>query len=235
MLVKNLFDTITFTKKEISNKKFQIEGNFSCKTEQNIIYKTYKKLLDIKNISKRVENFFENYTVKVEKNIPEFAGLGGGSSNAASFLKLINNTLSLSLDKNTLLSIGNQLGADVAFFITENESANVAGIGEIVKKFDEKTIKLNTITPSIKCQTPKVYKKFRENLEKNYDKIISKNKELAKELETMKSTDILKNFDICSLNDLFSPAIELYPKLKQYQEEGYFFSGSGSSFFKRIK
>ena len=48
----------------------------------------------------------------------------------------------------------------------------------------------------------------------------------------MKSIDILKEFNIKEANDLYEPALSIYPLLKEYEKENWFFSGSGSSFFK---
>lgn len=233
MIVNSLYDSISFDKKGKESSDFELIGKFSCDTKQNLIYKAYKKLLLIENISKKVEYFFSTYKVIVDKHIPEFAGLGGGSSNAATFLKMCNDILNLRLDKNTLLSISQSLGADVAFFLEDHESANVEGFGEVVKRYDEKSLDLHVITPPIKCETAKVYKKYRENLLKNYDKIIKNNVALSKKLKKMDSLDILKNYSKDELNDLFIPALELYPKLKEYAKKDNFFSGSGSSFFRR--
>ena len=48
----------------------------------------------------------------------------------------------------------------------------------------------------------------------------------------MKFTEILNSFDIKEANDLYEPAISVYPKLEEYAQNSWFFSGSGSSFFK---
>jgi len=48
----------------------------------------------------------------------------------------------------------------------------------------------------------------------------------------MKSIDILKEFDIKNANDLYEPALSLYSELKEYEQNCWYFSGSGSSFFK---
>jgi len=234
MLVKNLYDTLTFEKKDKSDKNFVIEGSFSCETKQNIIYKIYEKLLEIDELREDLIDFFTHHKVCVKKNIPEFAGLGGGSSNAAAFLKLINQTLSLKLSTNDMVNLSKTLGADIAFFLHDFESAEVLGIGEKVKRFDESALDIKTLTPPIKCETPLVYKKYREILNRNYDKITKDNRLLGKKLQKMSSEDILKNFDIYELNDLYSAALKIYPKLREYQKENYFFSGSGSTFFKRI-
>ncbi len=233
MMLKNLYDILEFKKKEFPCDKFDLRGNFSCPVKKNIIYKAYLELLKIKSISTKLKNFFYYYFIDVQKNIPEFAGLGGGSSNAAFFLQLINNTLSLQLSKQTLLQIGNNLGADVAFFLNNYESANISGIGENVINFDEKSLDLITFTPPIKCETIKVYHEFRKTFEKNYDIIKQKNSLLANKLYSLKSDKILDNFSKEELNDLYLPAVTLYPKLQSFAKKDWFFSGSGSSFFRR--
>jgi 4-diphosphocytidyl-2-C-methyl-D-erythritol kinase len=157
--------------------------------------------------------------------------LGGGSSNSAYFMILLNKILKLDISKTNLAVIGKQIGFDTAFFVYEYKSANVSGNGEIVQEFNEpvgfdkfaKTI--NITTPNIQCSTPDVYKCYKENF---YETI---NIEEANKLFETPSQDILKNYDANYLNDLFKSACFLYPQLKTYQTKNNYFSGSGSSFF----
>lgn len=58
-----------------------------------------------------------NVKIKLEKNIPIGAGLGGGSSNAASTLKALNKLFNLNCNPKKLLSIASKIGSDVPFFI----------------------------------------------------------------------------------------------------------------------
>ena len=139
--VKNLFDTISFIKKDVDN--FSIEGNFSCILEKNTVYKAYKELEKFDE----VKEFFKKNIVKIDKNIPEFAGLGGGSSNCATFLNMVNQACNLNLSKEELAKIGSNIGADVPFFVYEFDSANVSGIGEIVEEFNEESLNIEVITP----------------------------------------------------------------------------------------
>ena len=222
--LESLFDTITFVKKEQTNNDFELEGNFSCTLEKNSIYKAYLLLLQYQyNI--QLEKFFHEHKVIVDKNIPEFAGLGGGSSNAATFLRLVNEILNLEHSKETLAMIGEKIGADVPFFIYNYPSANVSGIGEIVEPFEEELVKIETFTPDILCDTGKVYHKFRTQY---LDKLDIKS---AQALKYKNSKDILEAYDSYFLNDLFAPALEIYPELSRYHDSN-FFSGSGSTFFK---
>ena len=218
--VKNLFDTISFIKKDVDN--FSIEGNFSCILEKNTVYKAYKELEKFDC----VKEFFKKNIVKIDKNIPEFAGLGGGSSNCATFLNMVNQACNLNLSKEELAKIGSNIGADVPFFVYEFDSANVSGIGEIVEEFKEESLNIEVITPKIPCDTTKIYKNFREKFYKEL------NKDEVKELFVTNSKDILKKFSINEANDLYFSALDLNQDLKKFEKDNWFFSGSGSSFFK---
>ena len=218
--VHNLYDLMSFVK--TSRKAFDIIGDFGCNLESNTVYKAYR-LIEKFNY---VNEFFKNYSVKIEKNIPEFAGLGGGSSNAATFLIMANKYCNLNLSKDELCQIAVKIGADVPFFVYEYDSANVTGIGEVVRKFEEELLNIDTITPNIKCNTGEIFKIFREKFYKQISK------EESNRLLNMKSIDILEEFSINDTNDLYEPSLSLYPQLSEYAKENWYFSGSGSSFFK---
>lgn len=223
MRVKHLYDELSFVAKR--DEKFQILGDFSCTTEQNTIYKAYLALLSATR-STSLEKLMRTHGVVVNKAIPAFAGLGGGSSDAATYLKMCNEILDLGLSLDELAHIGLKVGADVPFFIYEYESANVSGIGEIVEEFKEELLEIETFTPDIKISTPKVYKSYRENF---YAPL-----ESAKILEfkNTNSADILNNMDAKKANDLYAPALQEYQELLSHEPSGWHFSGSGSSFFK---
>jgi len=221
--VKNLYDIMSFEKGEFD--KFTLCGDFGCELENNTIYKAY---LELYRMFKNLEELFKNYKVIVKKNIPEFAGLGGGSSNAATFLLMANELGNLGLSPDELAKIGARVGADVPFFVYEYDSANVRGIGELVEKFDEEVLDIQTFTPNIKCDTKKIFTNFRENFYKQVSK------QEANKLLQMKSIDILKTYDIKSANDLYEPAYSIYNQLEPKNfdlPKDSFFSGSGSSFF----
>ncbi len=222
VLVDNLYDTLTFISKKSDD--FVIDGAFNCETKQNTIYKAYVALLEATR-SESLERLMQSHAIKVEKQIPSFAGLGGGSSDAATYLLMCNEVLHLGLSRAELASIGSKVGADVPFFIYGYQSANVSGIGEIVEPFDEPALKIKTVTPNIEISTPEVYQGFREQF---YKELSSAEQ---KRLSNLSSIDALKEMTPIEANDLFEPALLLYPKLKKQHREGWFFSGSGSSFF----
>jgi len=230
MRVENLYDELSFVKKEMTDAKaneFKIIGDFSCKTEQNTIFKAYFALKEFTQ-SQKLEELMQTYAIEVEKNIPAFAGLGGGSSDAATYLKMCNNVLNLGLSLNELALIGLKVGADVPFFIYGYSSANVSGIGEVVEEFEEELLKIETYTPKIEISTPRVYKVYREDFFAPIDGF-----ETQRLKETC-SVNILKNMSADEANDLFKPALQEYKELKEHYKHGYFFSGSGSSFFRVI-
>jgi 4-diphosphocytidyl-2-C-methyl-D-erythritol kinase len=224
--VNNLFDTLSIIPNNDTNA-FNLIGNFSCTMEQNTIYKAF---LELRKYCPKIDAFFRVYSVKVEKNIPEFAGLGGGSSNAASFLILANDLFDLYYSKEKLATIGAKVGADVPFFIYEYDSANVKGIGEIVEKFNEPPLNIDVVTPKILCDTKEVFKEFRNHFYKEVSNT------QAQELMEMSSKDIVLSLTPDEANDLFAPAKALYPELSLFAstKNDYHFSGSGSSFFKVI-
>lgn len=221
MRVYNLYDTLWFEPK--LTPEFEIRGNFDCAVHSNTIYKAYKHLQSATH-SHNLAEFFEHHAVCVDKQIPSFAGLGGGSSDAATFLIMCNETLDLDLSVESLAKIGSNVGADVPFFIYGYESANVSGIGEIVEKFDEPLIDFEIVTPPIKISTPAVYRYYREHL---YAPI---SPEEAIQLESASSRDLLATLTPKEANDLYPAALGCYDTLEE--KEGWFFSGSGSSFFR---
>jgi len=222
---KDLYDTITFNKKIKPNHQFVINGKFDCKIEQNTIYKAYALLYNHTK-SNKLKNFFFHHSIDVDKKIPSFAGLGGGSSNCASFLTYTNTILKLGINQTELCNIAKTIGSDVVFFIKDFDSANVYKKGEIVERFDEEIPKIKVFTPNIKCSTKDVFNEYKKSNIPFFT-----DKEISNKLLHQKSKNILQEYDALFLNDLYSPAENLYPRLKEYTKHNNFFSGSGSSFF----
>ncbi|HIO70501.1 MAG TPA: 4-(cytidine 5'-diphospho)-2-C-methyl-D-erythritol kinase [Campylobacterales bacterium] len=224
--VKTLHDTLYFVEKK--SEGFYIETNLQIDLESNTIYRTYLSLLNYlqPHHKKRVEEFFKFHTLKLEKRIPTMAGLGGGSSNSATFLNMVDGVLGLNLDIHEKLEIVKNIGSDIPFFLYDIDSANVSGKGEIIEKFDEVVPEIEVFTPPVQCSTSEVYRVFRKKFFK-----LTPIEELEKWRE-IPSLEIFKSLNIESANDLYRPAKYLCPELKKFQKEEYLFSGSGSSFFK---
>jgi 4-diphosphocytidyl-2-C-methyl-D-erythritol kinase len=221
--VEDLYDTIEFIPCECDT--FTIEGCEDIPLESNTIYKAYKALNDHTDII----NFFYTHKVVVTKRIPSQAGLGGGSSDAAAFMRLVKEACNLMISTDELAELGSTIGADIPFFVYNYAAANVSGFGEIVMPFEETPFDVELITPDISCDTAAVYKTFHTYLLRNVDRTTFFG------WENMDSRTLLNLIvDPIVLNDLFPAALATYPELEKVKKDGWFFSGSGSTFF-RIK
>lgn len=221
MRVNTLYDTLWFEEKEAGD--FELRGDFTCSVNENTLYKAYKALLQSTQ-SKELLAWMQTHALCVDKKIPTFAGLGGGSSDAATYLHMCNDTLALGLTHNELAGIGATVGADVPFFVYGYESANVSGVGEIVQPFNEPLLEFEIKSPNIQISTPAVYNYYRQHL---YSPISPQE---AADLEATPSLDILAHMDPKEANDLYLSALGCYSELSEH--DGWFFSGSGSSFFR---
>ena len=224
MQVEDLYDTITFEPCECDS--FTIEGCDDVPLESNTIYKAYKAL-NAHTGDLDILNFFYKHKVVVTKRIPSQAGLGGGSSDAAAFMRLVKEVCNLLISTKELAQLGSTIGADLPFFIYNYPSANVSGFGEIVEPFEEEPLSLELYTPDMGCDTAVVYKTFKEHLLSDI--------KLSSFIgwDEMDSKTLLKHIaDPLKLNDLYKAAIIAYPELKEVAKEGWFFSGSGSTFFR---
>ncbi len=228
----NLYDTIEIRQSD----SFKISGNFDCKMNDNTIFKAKESLQSFlesrgdstNRATGRICKELEYFHIVVDKKIPTFAGLGGGSSNAASYLMAMNEILELNLTPKDLVQIASRVGADVSFFVLGFSSANVFGIGEGVEFFNEKVPELEFFTPPIQCSTKAVYDEYRA-MNARGEAHFYKN---ARELLANDSAILLQKNTINFLNDLYAPACKIYPQLRDFTKDGYFFSGSGSSFFR---
>jgi len=222
--VEDLYDTIRFVPCECET--FTIEGCDGVPLEANTIYKAYKALNDHTG-DLDILDFFYKHKVVVTKCIPSQAGLGGGSSDAAAFMRLVKEVCNLILSTDELAKIGSTIGADLPFFIYNYPSANVSGFGEVVEYFDEEPLALELYTPNIGCDTSVVYKTFKKYLldDISLASFIGWDKVNSKTILEMIADPVI-------LNDLYAASLIAYPELKDIKKEGWFFSGSGSTFFK---
>ena len=221
--VEHLYDVISFVPQKCDS--FTIEGCKGIPLKENIIYKAYEamqKELDIKT------DFFKEHKIVVKKNIPSGAGLGGGSSDAAAFMRLFNEVCNLKVETPTLAQIGSSIGADIPFFVYNYDAANVSGFGEVVEAFKDEQFEIELFTPNIHCNTALVYKTFKKEL---LDKI---NLTTFEGWEKLSSKEILNNVSAVQANDLYKASLIAYPELLEAEPKEWYFSGSGSTFF-RIK
>ena len=217
VLCEQLFDEIHFKK----SNSFAIECD-NKEIKDNIIQKAIDELKRA-GFSNELDEFFSSHKIIINKQIPIGAGLGGGSSNAATFLLMVNDELNLNIKRENLMQIASKIGADVAFFVSGYKAANVSGIGEIIEEFDDEVPNLSIFTPNVFCSTPMVYQEFRSNFLQYIDV------NAAKKMQNLKSKELLEIYKNEELNDLFAPCFKLYPQMNEFRDK--FLSGSGSSVF----
>ncbi len=124
--------------------------------EKNTITKMLQVLRENYSISK-------GYHINVIKNIPQQAGLAGGSADAAGVCKAIMELENLSIDESTLFTLGKKVGADVPFCLY-NKWARVKGIGEEISGIDTDW-KFNAVLlkPDFGISTPMAFSKWKES------------------------------------------------------------------------
>jgi len=105
---------------------------------------------------KKFTSFPHEVKIHLEKNIPMGAGLGGGSSDAASVLIGLNRLWDLNLNQSELMSLGLELGADVPFFLF-GQNAFVEGIGEQLSHIDLPEEQFLVIFPGQSIATKEVF------------------------------------------------------------------------------
>jgi 4-diphosphocytidyl-2-C-methyl-D-erythritol kinase len=221
----NLFDELSLEK----STKFSLEinGEFANFIDIN-------DNLFIKIFNYFVKNFHIDNNVKIilQKNIPVGAGLGGGSSNAAYFIKILNEIFYLKLSKKAMQKISLNFGSDIAFFF-ENEPCLMSGRGEFLLpipqfKNDFKKLKILLINPKIHLSTKEIFQDFSQKNHRFSEKFSDQfflNKSLI---------EILQKFN----NDLEEPAVskapiiaEIIKNLQKFSPICAKMSGSGSSCF----
>lgn len=102
--------------------------------------------------------------IHLHKSIPIGAGLGGGSSDAASMLLLLNKKFNLEIERKKLLSYSLQLGSDCPFFII-NKPCYARGRGEILQQIDLPLsgYKMILINPGIHVNTRETFQHIKIN------------------------------------------------------------------------
>ena len=164
--------------------------------------------------------------IEIVKRIPVAAGLGGGSSNAATVLVGLDRLLVLNLGRKRLLTFAAQLGADVPFFIFA-EPAWATGIGTQLEKLpDLPAVAYLLVNPKVAVSTAWVYQSLR----------LTKGGELA----SLPRFSVATKAELCAAlhNDLERVTLERYPLLAEIKQLlldqgaiGSLMSGSGATVF----
>lgn len=224
----SLFDILELT--EIQEDKIELickNCNLPSNDKKNLVYKAVMKFKERYNINKGIK-------IKLTKNIPMGAGLGGGSSDAAATLLALNKIWNINDNIKHLEILGAELGADVPFFITGG-TAKISGIGDIVEKIDsDLNYDFILVKPNFGVSTVYAYSKIKFPLT-NPQKI------------TTIINNVVKNtldFDVAKVlffNRFEEFVFSEYPEIKQIKktlnELGCvsLMSGSGATVFGLVK
>lgn len=121
-----------------------------CADEDNLCVKAFRLLQKHYPI--------DGVDIRLKKNIPFGAGLGGGSADAAFAIKVYNQLFNLDLTNEQLRQFVSQLGSDTAFFI-DNSPAFAQGRGEIMKpiNLDLSDYKIEIVKPEFSISTKEAY------------------------------------------------------------------------------
>lgn len=157
--------------------------------------------------------------IAIEKRLPLGGGLGGGSSDAATTLLALNHLWQAGLDRQQLMGLGLQLGADVPFFIF-GCNAFAAGVGEELTPVTTPDGWYVVLEPGVSVPTPTIFS----------------SKELTRNTKAVTITDFSTSPNGFGKNDLQAVAAKLFPEvaeaitwLQQYGDARM--TGSGACVF----
>lgn len=225
-----IYDTLSLSHSE----NIELVSDMDLPKEKNLVVRAARALCEYIGKDMGVH-------IRLKKEIPSGAGLGGGSSDAACVLKGLNTLWDLGLDKLELMAIGGRLGSDVPFFF-ECPAALAEGRGELLTALDvAEGYTLLLIKPDISVSTTWAYGELGlgstsgagPELTKNTDKI--NNIKLICDALRNRGTGILKS----ALHNDFEVVVKKrFPVIASLKErllgEGAavaLMSGSGSAVF----
>jgi 4-diphosphocytidyl-2-C-methyl-D-erythritol kinase len=231
----DLADRITFRVRRDNAIKITTNSRQVPKDKTNLCYRAAALLQQEFKVSSGIE-------IGLSKRIPVGAGLGGGSSNAASVLLGLNKFWNLDLSKAKLAKLAAKLGSDVPFFIYQVKFALGAGRGDKIRPLpglNRTKLWFILVYPNFKVSTPLIYRK--------YDAYLAKKKSfsgLTMPGYNVKilTSELLKKgakFDLKLLFNNLEPVTQsLYPQVQQVKKafcamglDRVMMSGSGPAVF----
>jgi 4-(cytidine 5'-diphospho)-2-C-methyl-D-erythritol kinase len=144
----DLYDFITVTK---GKNGIKIQDNTVINQDSNLVYKAAKLIND--EITKI------DVDIKLDKNIPMQAGLGGGSGDAAGIIAALDILFDLKIDEANKIELAKKIGADVPFCLFGGSKC-VRGIGEVIDDVLCDDFSYIIIKPSENMPTKKAFTLF---------------------------------------------------------------------------
>ncbi len=224
MVPVGIYDYLEFTKDNSQRVTLSCEGFSVPEDEENLVCRAAKAFFSHAGLR-------PGLCIRLFKNIPVAAGLGGGSSDAAALLMALNEIWLNPLTHSDLASLAAGLGADVPFFL-ERGPCLARGIGDILDPIHEwPSLWYVIVTPHLKVSTAWVYKDLKLKLTTNENDFIIQ----ALELGITEPASILEN-DLETVTAARFPIINIIKKsLIDEGAEGALMSGSGPSVFGLFK
>ena len=152
----SLCDLILIKKIKRPDHKISFYGNFSKNIDSNNTVVKLFKILDEKKLLKD-----EKFQIRIKKNIPQKAGLGGGSMNASSVLNFLIKKKIVKISQKQIQNISSLIGSDVILGI--NHSSAILKSDNVIKKFSN-CPKFYTllVRPNFGCSTKEIYSKVKK-------------------------------------------------------------------------
>lgn len=192
--------------------------------KENILWKIYNKFYEMSGLPRK------RIKLHLEKVIPHEAGLGGGSSNGAFFLKELNSYHNNFFSLEELIEIGKSIGADIPFFIV-NKPSRVKGIGEEIEVIENNLDRdIILIKPNFGVSTAKAYKNMymlNNKVDADIDKIVCG----LRDNDITLVEDSIENHLEQGLLLEDSNIIEFRKRLSNIPNMKFFMSGSGSAYY----
>ena len=152
----SLHDEIFIRKIKSNKHKILFTGKFSQNINKN---NTISKLLSVLEKKKFLKN--KKFQIKIKKNIPNKAGLGGGSMNAANILKYFVQKQIIKISKKELFNISEIVGSDVKLGL--NSTYSILNSKNEIKRFKKcKKFYVLIVKPNFGCSTKDIYSKVRK-------------------------------------------------------------------------
>ena len=155
--VDSLYDTLDIEPLDDPHgeTRFELVGSdLGCDDEHNTCLRAYRLLRDT------YPSQMGPVSIRLQKGIPHGAGLGGGSSDAAFTLKMLNRLYSLHLDDDTLCRLAVRIGADCPFFV-RNQPSYITGIGDRIEPIDldlqRMGLRIEVAKPDVSVSTREAY------------------------------------------------------------------------------
>jgi 4-diphosphocytidyl-2-C-methyl-D-erythritol kinase len=240
----NLFDEIEITPNNTNEISLIVKNNDELNTPENLkdnlIVKAFFKIQN--KIIKSKSDLKIGIDVKLTKNIPIGAGLGGGSSNAATIITQLQKIFNLKLSDGELQIIAQSIGSDVPYFLKDG-MAVAKSRGEKLKYFTHNLgYKLFLINPKIHISTPWAY----GVLNREVFESINQKQNIYEEINFYQILIQSKNNDTLLrsylINDFEKAIFGKYPEIQNIKKNLYdmgavfsLMSGSGSTVFGLFK